>query len=90
VTASSGPSGVAAEKVRGAAVVIAPVPGAEPGTADAVGGGDAGKDGESGRDIQVLVPVAFIKDKSGDLEVGASGPQPAPGLDCSALCCARR
>jgi hypothetical protein len=84
VTASSGPSGVAAEKVRGAAVVIAPVPGAEPGTADAVGGGDAG------RDIQVLVPVAVIKDKSGDLEVGASGPQPAPGLDCSALCCARR
>jgi hypothetical protein len=31
-----------AEKIRGAAVVISSVPGAEPGAADAVRGGDAG------------------------------------------------
>jgi hypothetical protein len=50
----------AAEKVCGTAVVIASVPGAEPGAADAVRGGDAGEDGESGRDVEVLVPVAFV------------------------------
>jgi len=49
-----------AEKVRGTAVVIASVPGAEPGAADAVRGSDAGEDGESGRDVEVLVPVAFV------------------------------
>jgi hypothetical protein len=49
----------AAEKVCGTALVIAPVPGPEPGAADAVGGGDVGKDGKSGRDVEVLVPVAF-------------------------------
>jgi hypothetical protein len=67
----------AAEKIRSAAVVIAPVPRAEPGTANAVGGGDSGKDGESGGDVEVLVPVAFVEDKGCDLKVGAGGPQSA-------------
>jgi hypothetical protein len=49
-----------AEKVSSTAVVIASVPGAEPGTADAVRGSDAGEDGESGRDVEVLVPVEFV------------------------------
>jgi hypothetical protein len=49
-----------AEKVRGTAVVIASVQGAEPGAADAVRGSDAGEDGESGRDVKVLVPVVFV------------------------------
>jgi hypothetical protein len=48
------------EKTRGAAVVIAPVPGAEPGAADAVRGGDASEDGEPGRDIEMLVPVVLV------------------------------
>jgi len=41
-------------------VVIASVPGEEPGAADAVRGSDACEDGESGRDVEVLVPVAFV------------------------------
>lgn len=38
----------AAEEVRGAAMVIAAMPGLEPCAADAVGGGDAGQDGKPG------------------------------------------
>jgi hypothetical protein len=49
-----------AEKVRSTAVVISSVPGAEPGAADAVRGSDAGEYGESGRNVEVLVPVAFV------------------------------
>jgi hypothetical protein len=75
----------AAEKVRSAAVVVTPVPGAEPGTADAIGGGNARQDSESGGDVEVLVPVAFVEDKGGDLEVGAGGPQSALGLDCPCI-----
>jgi hypothetical protein len=78
-----------AEKVCGTAVGVASVPGAEPGAADAVRGGDAGEDGESGRDVEVLVPVVFVEDEGGDLEVGAGGPQPAACFGCPALCCAR-
>jgi hypothetical protein len=63
-----------AEKVRGTAVIIAPVPEAEPGAAHAVRGGDASEDGEAGRDVEVLVPVAFAQDKGSDLEVGAGSP----------------
>ena len=79
----------AADKIRSATVVIAPVPGAEPGAADAVGGGDTGQDGESGGDVEVLVAVAFIKDKGCDLKVGTGGPQPTLGLGCPAVCSAR-
>lgn len=79
----------AAEKVRGAAVVIASVPDAEPGAADAVRGGDAGEDGEPGRDVEVLVPVAFVQDEGGDPEIGAGGPQSAACFGRSALCRAR-
>jgi hypothetical protein len=49
-----------AKKVRGPAVVIASVHRAEPGAADAVRGSDAGEDGESGRDVEVLVAFAFL------------------------------
>jgi hypothetical protein len=76
----------AAEKIRCTAMVIAPVPGAEPGTADAVGSGDAGKDGESGGDVEIFVPVAFVEDKGGDLKVCTGGPESASGLGCPALC----
>lgn len=70
-------------------MVIAPVPGSEPGAADAVGGGDAGEHGESGRDIEILVPIAFVQYKGGDLKLGASGPQPTSCVGCSAFCGAR-
>jgi hypothetical protein len=79
----------AAVKLGSAAVVIAPVAGAEPGAADAVGGGDAGEDGESGGDVEVLVAVALVEDEGCDLKVGAGGPQSALGLGCPALRCAR-
>lgn len=77
------------EKVRGTAVIIAPVPGAEPGAAHAVRGGDASEDGEAGRDVEILVPVAFAQDEGSDLEVGAGSPQSAACFGCSARCCAR-
>jgi hypothetical protein len=56
---------------------------------EATGPFGAGKDVESGGDVEVLVPVVFIKDKGCDLKVGAGGPQSALGLGCPALCCAR-
>jgi hypothetical protein len=80
----------AAEKIRSTAMVIASVPGAEPGAADAVGGSDACKDREPGRDVEIFVPVTLVQDEARDLKVGAGGPQSAPGLGCPALCCALR
>jgi hypothetical protein len=78
----------AAEKLCSASVVIAPVPGAEPDTADAVGGGDAGEDGESSGDVEVLVAVAFVEDEGCDLQGrrGRSAVGSGPRLPRIVLC----
>jgi hypothetical protein len=64
------------------------MPRPQPDAADTVRSGDPGEDGEPGRDVEVLVPLAFAQDKTGDLKVGAGCPQPALRVGCPAGRCA--